>query len=338
MDRKGNNSQCRFNTFKMPTVGPTFVGIDIAKATLDVAAGELHLKVSNDREGHAEMLRKVRALKKHLHFILESDTGYGRELANFLFARKCKLSVVHPYRVRSFARASGYLAKTDYLDAQVLAEYGKQFRPAPSPQTSKIQARLQHVMRRRRQIVELLKIQKNQVQQMWDTEIKADTRKLMASLVERVDQLLVRANGIVEGSPELTAKMKAFCSVKCVGPKTALELLSEMPELGTLGRKQAAALAGLAPMNYDTGTTPSVRHIRGGRFHVRTCLYMPALGAIRYNPILKAVYARLKANGKPHNVALVAVMRKMVIRLNHVAREAAEQGEQQAKAYATGIP
>jgi transposase len=300
-----------------------FVGIDIAKVTLDVAAADLHLKVANDRAGHMEMLQKVRALKRRLHFILESDVGYGRELANYLFSRRCKVSVVHPYRVRSYARARGYLAKTDYIDAQVLAEYGQQFRPKPSFKTNKLQALFQHVMRRRRQIVELLKAQKLQVMQIWDAEMRADTKKLMALFSERIGGLVARAEKIVLSSPELSAKFQAFCAVKGIGPQTAIELLAEMPELGTLNRRQAGALAGLAPMNYDTGTSGSVRHIRGGRFYVRTSLYMPIMVAIRFNPILKAVYERLRANGKPHNVAMVAVMRKMVIHLNHVARQVA---------------
>lgn len=306
----------------MPSAGPVFVGIDIAKATLDVAAADLHLKVENNRTGQIEMLQRVRSLKKRLHFILESDTGYGRELAKFLYSRRCKVSVVHPYRVRSFARAKGYLAKTDYIDAQVLAEYGERFRPKTSLKANKFQERLQHVMRRRRQITELLKMQKMQVQQMWDAEIRADTRKLMKSLTERIDNLLERADKIVQSSPLLAVKFNALCSVKCIGPKTAIEMIAELPELGLLNRKQVAALAGVAPMNYDTGTSGTARHIRGGRFYARTGLYMPMMVAIRFNPVLKPFYERLRANGKPHNVAMVAVMRKMVIHLNHVTRDA----------------
>ena len=306
----------------MPPIKTVYVGIDIGKESLDVAAADLRLKVANNRDGFGELLRETRALKKRLHFIVESDESYGRELARFLHARKCKMSVVPPYRVRSYARATGRLAKTDYIDSELLAEYGREFRPGVTGKADKIQAQLQHIMRRRRQVVDLLKIQKTQIQQMWDREIMADTKKLMQQFEERIEALTTRAEALVKASPALAAKFRAYCKVVGIGGKTAIELIAEMPELGTLGRKQVAALAGLAPVNYDSGTTPAPRHIRGGRFYVRTSLYMPTLVAVKHNEVLKVFYDRLRANGKPFRVALTAAMRKMVIYLNHVARDA----------------
>jgi transposase len=304
----------------MDTTGLNFVGIDIGKTTLEVATADLHLKVNNNKDGHVELLKKVRALRRHLHFIVESDTGYGRELGAFLRTRRCKLSVVNPYQVRSFARAQGRLAKTDYLDAEVLAEYGKAFKPAASPKPNKLQLELREVVKRRRQLIEMQKVQGLQLEHIRDAEIRKDAKALLKLYAEGIEGMDARAEVIVQSCPILSAKYQAFRKVKCVGPQTAIILISEVPELGTMNRRQAAALVGVAPLNRDTGTTTSPRHIRGGRFFARKCLYLAAMTASRYNPILTPFYKRLRENGKPGKVALVAVMRKLVIHLNHVAR------------------
>jgi transposase len=304
----------------MATMGTVFVGVDIGKSTLEASAADLHLKVSNDREGQLELLRKVRALKRHLHFIVEADMGYGREFVAFLRSRRCKVSVANPYQVRSFARAQGRLAKTDYLDAEVLAEYGKTFRPDVTPKPNKLQLRLKQVVKRRGQLIEMNKMQGLQLQHIWDAEIRKDAGKLMKIFAERIEAMDVRAQEIVQSCPVMSAKYRAFREVKCVGPQTAITLLSEVPELGTMNRRQAAALVGVAPLNKDTGTTLSPRHIRGGRFFVRKALYMTALTASHFNPVLAPFYKRLRENGKPPRVALIAVVRKLVIHLNHVAR------------------
>lgn len=303
----------------MPTKGPLFVGIDVGKTTLDVAAGDLRLKLANDRAGHEEMLTRVRALRRHLHFIVEVDNGYGRTLILFLFARRCRVTLVNPYRVRSFARASGKLAKTDRIDAMTMHEYGQTLRPAPSAKPDQYLARLQHVMRRRRQLREALHIQKQQLPLMWDKSIARATEALVEQLSAECAKLQQRAEELVCASPVLAARYRLFQSVKCIGATTALELVAGLPELGSINRREIAALVGVAPINYDTGTSKESARIKGGRFYLRRALYMSAVAGIRFNEVLAPFYQRLRANGKPGRVAIVAAMRKLVVHLNSLA-------------------
>lgn len=302
--------------------GKLFVGVDISKEALEIAAPGLHLKVANDRAGFVAMLKAVRALKRHAHFACENDRGYGRALFNFLFAKKCRVSLLSAYKVRQFAKATGRMAKTDYIDAELISEYAATFRPAPTVPHTPIQARLLDLMRRRGQLVRVVRDQRLQAPQLWDRKLKRDCQALIARLAADIKELEKSATVIVTSCPILSAKHAALCDVPGIGARTATQLLAELPELGSLNRRKVAALAGLAPVNWESGNGATVRHIRGGRLAVRTAIFMAAQSASRCNPVLSVFFKNMRARGKPYFVSLVAVMRKLLIYLNRLARDA----------------
>jgi transposase len=299
-----------------------FVGIDLSKAHLEVAAQGLHLKVPNSRTGFAEMVTAVRALKRRTQYAWEADRVHGRALQQYLATNKCRFSPLSAFKVRQFAKATGRMAKTDYIDAEVIAEYATTFRPPPVIPWSNLQARLIDVMRRRNQLICAIRDQKMQVAQIWDKDLKEDGLLLIKSLATSIRQLEGTAEDLVKSCPKTAAKYHVLCRVPGIATKSAIQLLAEMPELGTLNRRQVAALAGLAPVNWESGTSSGTRHIRGGRQSLRTSIYMAAQVAARFNPVLSEFFDRLRAHGKPYRVAIVAVMRKLLIYLNRLVREA----------------
>jgi transposase len=301
------------------TRSPLFVGIDIAKASMEVAAGDLQLNLANDSKGFAELLAAVRRLRRRVHFICE-HTSYARKLGQFLHTQRCALSFVHPYHVRQFAKASGQIAKTDAIDARVLAEFGATFRPERTPKPDKTLARLTRLARRRRQLARVLALQKLQFAHLLDRDLQEDTREFMKHIETCMVDLDRRLERIIEETPRLANLVLALSSVVGMGRTSAIGLICELPEIGRLNRQQVAALAGVAPMNWDTGILTGQRHIRGGRAPLRTLLFMPACHAARADPVLSVFFKRLRAAGKPYHVALIAVLRKYLIYLNHVAR------------------
>jgi len=302
--------------------GTLFVGIDLSKDALEVAGPDLHLKVTNDRAGFVQMLEAVRALKRRTHFACESNRVYGRKLYEFLFAKKCRLSLLSAFKVRQFAKATGRMAKTDYIDAELISEYAATFRPRPSVRPSRTQARLLDTMRRREQLVRVIRDQRLQAPQIWDRELRRSCQDLIARIAQDIRELEDTAGKIVASCPVLAAKHAALCRVPGIASRSATHLLAELPELGSLNRRQVAALAGLAPVNWESGNGTSIRHIRGGRVAVRTAIFMAAHSASKHNPVLSEFFTRLRRRGKPYFVALVAVMRKLLIYLNSLARDA----------------
>lgn len=302
-----------------------FVGIDLSKANLEVAAQGLHLKVPNNRTGFAEIVKAVRALRRRAQYAWEADRVHARALQQYLVTNKCRFSPLSAFKVRQFAKATGRMAKTDYIDAEVIAEYATTFRPPPLIPWSRLQARLIDVMRRRNQLLRALRDQKMQVAQIWDKDLKQDGLALIKNLAASVRQLEVTAESLVKSCPKTAAKYHVLCNVPGIARKSAVHLLAEMPELGMLNRRQVAALAGLAPVNWESGTNPGVRHIRGGRQSLRTSIYMAAQVAARFNPVLSKFFKRLRGQGKPYRVAIIAVMRKLLIYLNGLVRDAPEE-------------
>jgi transposase len=299
-----------------------FVGIDLSKAHLEVAAQGLHLKVPNNRTGFAEMVTAVRALRRRSQYAWESDRVHARALQQYLVTHRCRFSPLSAFKVRQFAKATGRMAKTDYIDAEVIAEYATTFRPPPVTPWSHLQARLLDVMRRRNQLVRALRDQKMQVAQIWGNDLKQDGLALIKSLARSIRELEATAETLVKSCPKTAAKYHVLCNVPGIARKSAILLLAEMPELGTLNRRQVAALAGLAPVNWESGTSSGARHIRGGRQSLRTSIYMAAQVAARFNPVLSKFFERLRGQGKPYRVAIIAVMRKLLIYLNGLIREA----------------
>lgn len=298
-----------------------YVGIDVAKNSFEVAVtGELQtLNLSNEEAGHAELCQLLMPLAPRL-VLLEATGGYEQDLALALAAAGLRVSVVNPRQARDFARCTGKLAKTDRIDAFALRNFAAMLDAQghePRALADEQQRELTALVVRRRQLVGMLVAERQR--------LSVAHPKAKPSILEIMDAIAAQLHD-VDG--ELKEHIQAhhadlarlLISVKGVGPTTASTLLAQLPELGQLNRKQITALVGLAPMNRDSGTLRGQRHIFGGRADVRRVLYVAALVGTRFNPVLKAFYAKLLAAGKPKKVALVACMHKLLIILNAIAR------------------
>jgi transposase len=239
-----------------------------------------------------------------------------QDLLEVLAQAALAVSLVQATRVRQYARAAGILAKTDKVDARVLARFGAAMQPEPTPPRSAAQKLLRELESQRRHLSGLLVAEQNRLEQLHDEKLRGLTRSLLGSFKKQIARIDARIATLITQDQELPQKAQKLTGVKGVGERTAALLLAQMPELGTLNRREVAALAGLAPFNRDSGTMPGKRLIFGGRRAVRHGLYMAALVASRRNPILANFYRRLRTKEKPHKVALTAVMRKLLLALN----------------------
>ena len=299
-----------------------YVGIDVAKATLDVALGsdgEL-VQVENSEAGIARLLEQLGAVAPTL-VVLEATGGYESVVAGAIVARGIPVAVVNPRQVRDFAKATGVLAKTDRIDARVLARFAEAVRPEPRPLPTAEAKELEEYLSRRRQLVDMLTMEKNR-------QSIATTERMKKSLKKHVDWLeeaLRRANDDIDkairNSPAWREQEDLLRTVPGIGPVSARTMLAELPELGQLNRKKIAALVGVAPLNRDSGTLQGSRACWGGRASVRQVLYMAAVSAVRCNPVIRRTYAALRARGKKHKVALVACMRKLLTILTAMVRD-----------------
>jgi transposase len=291
------------------------VGIDVAKADLQVATATQNVRYANTLAGHRRLLGWLQSLGV-VQVVLEATGGYERELVRALHTAAIVVSVVNPRQVRDFARARGRLAKTDKIDARVLVDFASALAPKPTVAPSSQQRRLSELVRARSQLVASRSIQQNQLEHAVDPVARRCHVELEQAFATRIARLEKEMNRLIADHPVLAAKVQTLMKVQGIGVLTAAMLLAEMPELGTLSKAEAAALAGLAPRNRDSGQFRGQRHIGGGRHAVRTGLWMPTLVAVQHNPILKALYQRLRAKGKPAKVALTACARKLLIYLN----------------------
>jgi len=298
-----------------------FVGIDVSKETLDMAVdGEADVQqYANDAAGIAALTAWIAAKDGKL-VVVEASGGWELDLVSALVAAGLPAAVVNPTRVRNFAKAMGQYAKTDKIDAQVLARFAAVVQPPAQLLKSGEQARLAAVISRRQQLVDMLTQEKNRrvtTREEMRDQLERHISWLEAELADLNDQL----EKLVAHCAEWQAKKEVMMSVKGVGPVTATTLLADLPELGRLNRQQIAALVGLAPLNKDSGRKRGQRHIFGGRKAVRSKLYMAALSASKHNPIIRSFYERLLANGKLEKVALTACMRKLLVILNAMIRD-----------------
>lgn len=292
---------------------PTCLGLDIAKRTLDLS---VHPALSqrayaNDPVGHAALITALRRVAGPIQIICEATGGYEKLLLDALHAAQVPVTLVNPRQVRDFARAKGLLAKTDALDAAVLAEYGRLFQPAPTVARTPAQARLGALVTRRQELLEMLTQEQHRAEHRHDAFVIKKARSLTATLRRHLEQLEEEIAALEKADAVLAGQVQRLTGIQGVGQRTAWLLLAALPELGTLGRGQTAALAGLAPYNHDSGPQRGQRHIAHGRPLARRALYMAALVAARYNPVLRPFYQRLRAAGKPAKLALVALMRKL---------------------------
>jgi transposase len=298
----------------------TYVGIDVAKAQLDVAArpGAEQWIVANDEEGIATLVARLRALHPTL-VVLEATGGRELPVAAALATAGLAAAVVNPRQVRDFARAVGQLAKTDALDAHLLARFAEVVQPAPRPLPDAHAQELSALLARRRQLIGLRTAERQRL----DTALPAVRRHIerhIAFLEHELADLDRHVHDVVRASPLWRAQEDLLRSVPGIGPTTALTLLAEVPELGQLDRKAIAALIGVAPLNCESGTRRGRRIVWGGRARVRAVLSMAALVATRHNPTIRAFYERLCAAGKPKKVALTACMHKLLLIANAILR------------------
>lgn len=297
-----------------------FVGIDIAKADFVVACRPDHGAWSalNDEPGIAATVLRLQQLGPIL-IVLESTGGYEKALADALTAMSLPVVVVNPRQVRDFGKATGQLAKTDRLDAQLLALFAERVRPTPRPRSSAARQRMAALVARRRQLRDMRTAEMNRLQHAAPpirTEIRSHLRWLTRRMTA-VDRDLREA---VLSDEHCRQHEQLLRSMPGIGPVVSHTLLADLPELGQLNRRQVAALAGVAPLAYDSGQVRGKRLVWGGRASVRATLYMAALVATRYNVTIRAFYRRLVASGKPKKLALVACMRKLLTMLNAMVR------------------
>jgi len=296
------------------------IGIDVSKDRLDVATPDGVVDYPNAPHGHQQLIKLL--AKWSLEAILvEATGGYERAVVAELAAVDLPVVVINPRQVRDFARATGRLAKTDRIDAQVLAAFGQAVRPERRPLPDEKQRELQQQLARRRQLVEMLTAENNRLQQATDKLVCKTIKAVCTTLRKQLDHLDEQLQRLIEATPAWRAKEDLLRSVPGVGPQTALALLAELPELGNCSRQQIAALVGVAPINQDSGKHRGVRTIWGGRASVRSALYMATLVATRWNPVIRLYYQHLQSLGKRKKVALVACMRKLLCILNAILRD-----------------
>jgi transposase len=295
-----------------------FVGIDVAKAQLDLClrpAGTQWTEPNTDA-GITAVVERLQALQPEL-IVLEATGGYERLLVAALTQASLQVAVVNPRQVRDFAKATGQLAKTDRLDAQVLAHFAAAVHPTPRPLPDEQTQELEAILERRRQLIGMRTAEKNRLQQA-PTAVRARVKAHITWLDGELETIDHELDGMIRSSPVWREQEDLLRSVPGIGPVVALTLLVDLPELARLDRRQLAALVGVAPLNRDSGRLRGKRTIWGGRREVRSILYMATLTAIRYNPVIRTFYDRLCAAGKAKKTALTACMRKLLTILHAI--------------------
>jgi transposase len=297
------------------------VGIDVAKDKLDVAVlgQKATTEAFNTPKGITTLVKKMCQLKPKL-IVVEATGGYEEEVVLKLFEAGLPVALVSPQRVRQYAKARGLLAKTDKLDAQNLAEYGKNIQPRLFVAKSEEGRRLSAIIGRRRQLADMQKAEKNRLRTAF-LEMRGSIQTVIDCLETELKYLDAEMRKFMKEHADFGEQEKLLRSAKSIGPVTAATLLADLPELGKLDRKQIAALVGVAPMNHDSGRKRGYRKTKGGRPEIRSVLYMSALSAIRYNPVIKVQYEQLVKRGKEKKVAITACMRKMLTILNAMKRD-----------------
>ena len=299
-----------------------FIGIDVSKDRLDVCRrpeGEA-FAVARDGEGLAALIERLQGARPEL-IVLEATGGFEQVVAAGLAGAGLPVVVVNPRQIRDFARALGRLAKTDRIDAAVIALFAEWVRPEPRPLPNEQARELDALVTRRRQVIEMIVAEGNRARRLDIRRLKKRIDRHLGVLQKELTEIERELDDTIRKSPIWRETEDLLKSVPGIGDATARTLLAELPELGTLDRRQIAALAGLAPFNRDSGAFRGRRMIGGGRSSVRAALYMAALTAARHNPVIAAFYQRLLAAGKAKKAALVACMRKLLTILNAILRE-----------------
>jgi len=297
-----------------------YVGLDIAKSSLQVNLQNLNFSLPNSTPGHRRLIAQLKTLSEPLLVVCEATGGYEQGVVAALHQANLPVAIVEPARVRHFAKACAQRAKTDRIDAQLLAEFGRQTSPRPQAPLDPSTAALRELSRHRAQLQEMLQTTLQQSRHLTLPVLRKQNALFLRQLRSHLQKLEKQIDGLVQADPALQNKARALQQVAGVGPKTVVSLLAEMPELGGLNRGQAAALAGVAPHARESGRWQGKRFIGGGRPLARKALYMAALVGSRHNSFLKARYQNLLSRGKAPKVALVALMRHLIILLNSILK------------------
>jgi len=297
------------------------VGIDVAKDSFQVASNPsgLNLSLLNDPDGRQKLLDTLQAYRITL-VVLEATGGYERGLVADLLQAHYNVVVANPRQVRDFARGMGQLAKTDPIDASVLAKFGRIVAPKPRPQPTEQTMDLAELVSRRQQLNGLLTQEANRLPMARHIKVRKSLQKVIRTLEQQIIDLDKLIGDNIQSDDGLQRKDEILQSFKGIGPGTSAMLLSHLPELGQLNRQEIAALAGLAPWDVQSGKWAGQSRVWGGRKEVRTMLYMAALSAIRWNQVIQTFYQRLISKGKKFKVALTACMRKILVILNTLLR------------------
>lgn len=300
----------------------TFVGIDVSKMALDVNQWEQEAveRYANDAEGIATIVKGLNAQSAITLIVVEASGGFERALVSECVAAGLPIVVINPTRVRNFARALGQLAKTDKIDARVIAHFAQLIRPEVRELAGSDQQYIKALVTRRRQLIDMQTAEKNRRSSI-NPSLLSRLEKHIAWIANELAEIETELADWIDQNITWREKRDLLESVPGVGKVTAFTLLAELPELGTMSRQKIAALVGLAPFNRDSGRFRGRRHIFGGRSDVRSVLYMASLSGIRYNSVLRAFYERLIAKGKLFKVAITACMRKLLTILNAMIRD-----------------
>lgn len=298
-----------------------FVGLDVSKLTLDVAVRpqNRHCVVPNDDQGLTRLVKRLAALKPQL-IVLEASGGYEALAIAALAQAHLPVALVDPKAVRQFAGATGKLAKTDKIDAQVLAHFAEVLRPQPRALSDQTLQVLKAAVQRRAQVVKMMGQEQNRLEKTQIPSVRRDIQDHLAWLQRRLDDLDRDLRDQIRQSPLWRDRDRLYQSVPGIGPAVSRTIIAQLPELGALSGKQAAALVGVAPVNRDSGRFRGKRMIKGGRSYLRRMLYIAAVVASRFNPVIRAFYQRLRAAGKPPKLAHTACARKLVLILNAMVK------------------
>jgi transposase len=304
----------------METGKGMYIGIDVSKEHLDISIGEEgeYLVFGNNEEGISKIIERLKPLEPAL-IVIESTGGLEKMIVAELYAKQLPVSLIEPGRVRHFAKSDGQLAKTDKLDARILAKYAKALTPPVVHLPTEEEQYLSALMTRRRQILAMLTSEKNHLLST-PSKVRPLVERIITSLQQQLEELNQTIDEYIDHSDAFRQKEDLLRSAPGVGPVTAAIILSDLPEIGHLDRKKIAALVGVAPFNNDSGHRSGKRRVKGGRESVRHVLYMATLAATRFNPVIQRFYQHLLKLGKPHKVALVACMRKLLSILNAMIR------------------
>jgi len=296
-----------------------YAGVDVSKTRLDIHIEGQWQAFDNTNKGCKKLIAWLRKRQGPIMIVLEASGGYERALLDAAWTEAMPISRLNPRQVRDFARSQGRLAKTDRLDARMISEFAQTANPAALPPPSPARRRLDELVCRRQQLTDLLAAEKTRLRQASESmrPMNESFIKQIEQQINAIDELIGQ---VVDSDDDLRGKSRSLQQVHGVGKTTAAVLIAQMPELGHMNRREAAALAGVAPFNRDSGTYRGNRHISAGRSKVRKALYMAALSASRSHPLLSPYYKRLRAAGKPGKVALTAVMRKLISILNDILK------------------